>query len=72
MWLDFSALPAALDTETRLSRLCAWVLAADHAGLPYGLQLGTQQVAPATGAAHRMQCLRLLALHPGPLRAGRA
>ncbi len=72
LWLDFSALPAALDTETRLSRLCAWVLAADHAGLPYGLQLGTQQVAPATGAAHRMQCLRLLALHPGPLRAGRA
>ena len=72
LWLDFSALPATLDTETRLSRLCAWVLAADHAGLPYGLQLGTQQVAPATGAAHRMQCLRLLALYPGPLRAGKA
>ncbi len=69
LWLDFSALPASLDTEARLSRLCAWIMAADHAGLPYGLKVGTQSVAPATGAAHRMHCLRLLALHPGPLRA---
>ncbi|MGC8806912.1 MAG: DUF58 domain-containing protein [Thiomonas sp.] len=70
LWLDFAALPAALDTEARLSRLCAWVLAADRAGLPYGLMLGSQRIAPATGAAHRQRCLRLLALHPGPLRAG--
>ena len=71
LWLDFAALPARLDTEARLSRLCAWVLAADHSGLPYGLQLGTQIITPASGAAHLMQCLRLLALHPGPLRAER-
>jgi uncharacterized protein (DUF58 family) len=71
-WLDFAALPATLDTEARLSRLCAWVLAADRAGLPYGLKLGAQAIAPATGAAHRAACLRLLALHPGPLRAGRS
>jgi uncharacterized protein (DUF58 family) len=70
LWLDFAALPATLDTEARLSRLCAWVLAADRAGLPYGLMLGNQRIAPATGAAHRQRCLRLLALHPGPLRAG--
>ncbi|MEW6559767.1 MAG: DUF58 domain-containing protein [Pseudomonadota bacterium] len=68
LWLDFAALPASLDTEARLSRLCAWVLAADRAGMPYGLRLGTQQLAPSTGAAHRAACLRLLALHPGPLR----
>ncbi len=69
LWLDFAALPATLDTEARLSRLCAWVLAADRAGVPYGLQLGAQRIGPASGAAHRLQCLRLLALHPGPLRA---
>jgi uncharacterized protein (DUF58 family) len=69
LWLDFAALPATLDTEARLSRLCAWVLAADRAGLPYGLMLGSQRIAPANGAAHRQRCLRLLALYPGPLRA---
>lgn len=69
LWLDFAALPARLDTEARLSRLCAWVLAADRAGVPYGLQLGAQRVAVATGAAHRQRCLRLLALYPGPLLA---
>ncbi len=67
LWLDFAALPAGLDVESRLSRLCAWVLAADRAGLPYGLRLAAVQLAPATGAAHRDRCLRLLALHPGPL-----
>ncbi|WP_449369464.1 DUF58 domain-containing protein [Thiomonas sp.] len=67
LWLDFAALPTSLDTESRLSRLCAWVLAADREGVPYGLQLGTRQIPPATGAAHRAACLRLLALHPGPL-----
>lgn len=69
LWLDFAALPSTLDTEARLSRLCAWVLAADSGGQPYGLRLGTQQVAPGAGAVHLAQCLRLLALHPGPLRA---
>ena len=71
LWLDWVTLPATLDTEARLSRLCAWVLAAERAGEPYGLRLGTQQLAPALGAAHRMACLRLLALHPGPLRPSR-
>lgn len=71
LWLDFATLPASLDTEARLSRLCAWVLAADRAGTPYGLRLGAQHLAPATGAAHRAACLRLLALHPGPLRQRR-
>lgn len=69
LWLDFGALPAALDVEARLSRLCAWVLAADRAGLRYGLRLGARQVAPGSGATHLARCLRLLALHPGPLRA---
>ena len=67
LWLDFATLPVQLDIEARLSRLCTWVLAADRTGMPYGLQLGGQQVRPATGAAHRAACLRLLALHPGPL-----
>ena len=37
--LDYAALPPQLGMEARLSRLCAWVLAAEHANLPYGLRL---------------------------------
>lgn len=68
-WLDFATLPAGLDTEARLSRLCAWAHAAEQAGIPWGLRLGTQTVPPGSGTAHLGHCLRLLALYPGPLRA---
>ena len=61
LWLDF-AQPGVLDTEARLSRLCAWVLAADRLGVDYGLRLPGQQVPPGCGAAHRRACLEALAL----------
>jgi len=61
LWLDFSTthLP---DTEARLSRLTAWVLQADQAGLEYGLRLPGTTLAPASGSAHRQRCLQALAL----------
>jgi uncharacterized protein (DUF58 family) len=45
-----------------LSRLTAWVLAADRAGLDHGLRLPGLEFAPAGGPAHRRQCLEALAL----------
>ncbi|RZL89674.1 MAG: DUF58 domain-containing protein, partial [Variovorax sp.] len=61
LWLDF-AQSAAGETEHRISRLAAWVLMADRAGLDYGLRLPGVSVAPATGEAHRRRCLEALAL----------
>ena len=61
LWLDFArtGLP---ETEARLSRLCAWVLAADRLGVDYGLRLPGVEIHPAAGAAHRLACLEALAL----------
>lgn len=56
----------ALAPEARLSRLAAWMLQAERAGLPYGLRLGALTFAPALGASHRDACLRALALHDSP------
>ena len=60
LWLDF--LQAGGETETRLSRLCAWVLAADRLDLTYGLRLPSQVIQPSAGEAHKRQCLEALAL----------
>ena len=67
LWLDLAhtGLPAAASgpaLERLLSRLCAWVLAADRQGLDYGLRLGPRQIPPASGEAHRRHCLEALAL----------
>lgn len=61
LWLDF-AHTGLTEPEARLSRLCAWVLAADRLGVDYGLRLPGQDIEPATGAAHRLACLEALAL----------
>ncbi len=67
LWLDLAhtGLPggAYAPLEARLSRLCAWVLAADKAGQPYGLRLGSREIAPGNGPAHRAQCLQALAMY---------
>lgn len=60
LWLD-AAHTGLADTEARLSRLCAWVLAADAAGLDFGLRMGHTEIAPDTGEAHRRRCLEVLA-----------
>jgi uncharacterized protein (DUF58 family) len=50
-----------LDTEARLSRLAAWVVAADAAGRHWGLALPGIELAPDNGAAHRHAALQALA-----------
>jgi uncharacterized protein (DUF58 family) len=61
--LDFAALPARLDLETRLSRMTRWVLDAESRALPYAFRLGAEQFEAAGGVAHQAACLRALALY---------
>jgi len=62
-WIDWTTLPASMNTEARLSRLCAWVLAAGDAA-EIGLRLPGVEIPPGQGAAHRRVCLEALALWP--------
>ncbi len=50
------------DTESRLGRLCRWILDAEAAGLRYSLELPGIRIATNAGAAHRKRCLETLAL----------
>lgn len=59
---------ASLPTEARLSRLCRWVVDADHGGERYMLALPGQRLGPASGSAHRERCLKALALFPAKSR----
>jgi uncharacterized protein (DUF58 family) len=61
LWLDFMQAGTA-DNEHKLSRLCAWVLAADKLGVSYGLRLPAASIKPASGEVHKRQCLGALAL----------
>ncbi len=61
-WLEWSSLEG-LDTETRLSQLCLWVLESDAAQRVFGLRIPGREIAPARGAAHRFACLRALAVY---------
>ena len=63
LWLDWDLL-AGRDVETRLSNLCAWVLDAERAQVPYGIRIPGQTIAPGLGPAHRQTVLSLLALFP--------
>jgi uncharacterized protein (DUF58 family) len=62
--LDWHHLPPALDTEARLSRLTAWVLAAERAQIEYSLILPGLTTSPAHGPAQRALCLKALAGFP--------
>jgi uncharacterized protein (DUF58 family) len=61
--LDWRTLPEHLDTERRLSRLAAWVLAAHATQATFSLRLPTAEYAAAKGEAHVRRCLQALALH---------
>lgn len=63
--LDFSSLPAELNTEARLSRMTRWVLEAEARGLPYAFRLGGTVLPAALGPAHQASCLQALALYQG-------
>ena len=65
LWLDWQASAAVggAEVEARLSRLAAWVLSADRAGLTYGLRLpGHEPQVAGLGDAHRRAALERLAL----------
>ncbi|MDH5286425.1 MAG: DUF58 domain-containing protein [Betaproteobacteria bacterium] len=64
--LDFAALPASLDAERRLERLCAWVLACERAARPCAVVLPQRRVAAGMGREHRREALTALALHGLP------
>lgn len=64
LWLDWLDTRGAGDAETRLSRLCAWVLEADRQGLLVGLRLAGRVQPVGRGEAHRRDLLRELALWP--------
>ncbi|MCD6733631.1 MAG: DUF58 domain-containing protein [Burkholderiaceae bacterium] len=59
--LEWSALPASMGSEARLSRLTRWVLDADAAGVRYSLEIPGTRIAIDHGAAHRTRCLEALA-----------
>jgi uncharacterized protein (DUF58 family) len=60
-WLE---MPAEIDTETRLSRLSAWILAAERAARPFSLHVPGTRLPTGQGAAHRRAALTALALFP--------
>jgi uncharacterized protein (DUF58 family) len=53
--------PGAGDSEARLSRLTAWVLAAERQGLPYTLELPGRRLASDLGDTQRRTALEALA-----------
>ncbi len=61
MQLDWDAC-GALDTEARLSRLAAWVLAAHRAGIDFALRVPGVNLPASGGDAHKRLCLEALAL----------
>jgi uncharacterized protein (DUF58 family) len=61
--LCFDYAQARLPTpEQRLSRLTAWVLSADRAGVEWGLRLPGLEIEPGHGDRHRRAGLEALAL----------
>jgi uncharacterized protein (DUF58 family) len=63
---DWMRLPAGMDVEARLSRICAWVLAAEREGRPFSLTLPGTALPAGHGAAHRRAALTALALYSEP------
>jgi uncharacterized protein (DUF58 family) len=61
LWLDWQQTQAS-GTEPKLSRLAAWVLAADAAGVAHGLRLPGVEVPPGSGATHKRASLDALAM----------
>jgi uncharacterized protein (DUF58 family) len=64
LWLDWHAAHGVErnDAEARLSRLAAWLLAAEAQGQVYGLRMPGRESAPGRGEPHQRQLLRELAL----------
>jgi uncharacterized protein (DUF58 family) len=63
LWLDWMLTDDDCSTETRLSILAGWVLAAEEKEALYGLRLPDREIDMAQGNAHRDACLEALALY---------
>ena len=61
LWLDWQFAQLA-GTEPRLSRMAAWVLAAEAAGVAHGLRLPGVEIAPGSGMAQQRRSLDALAM----------
>ena len=61
VWLDWDYL-AGQPLESRLSRLCYWVMQLHQSGDEYGLRLPGVEIQPDKGARHQEQVLKVLAL----------
>jgi uncharacterized protein (DUF58 family) len=66
--LSWHALPPALDTEARLARLAAWVLAAERLAQPFALTVPGAVLPEGKGRDHRRAALTALALCPATAR----
>lgn len=62
--LAWAALPAGMPVEARLSRLTAWVLAAERAAAPFSLAVPGMALPVGQGRDHRRTALEALALFP--------
>lgn len=60
---------SGLDVEARVRRLAAWVAAAEAGHRTYLLRLPGEDIGPGSGAAQYVDCMKALALLPGPGRA---
>lgn len=66
LWLDLQQAAGLADAELRLSRLSAWVLAAERVGASFGLRLPGVELPCAAGEAQRRAALEALALWGQP------
>ena len=62
MWIRWTQLEPALDTEHRLSQLCRMILDASKHDLNFGLDLPGTKIPPSHGLQHKQKCLKSLAL----------
>jgi uncharacterized protein (DUF58 family) len=67
--LRWDALPSSLPVEARLSRLTAWVLAAERSARPFSLTLPGKHLPARQGRDHRREALTALAEFPAEPRA---
>ncbi len=62
--LDWPDLPGSLPIESRLSRLTAWVLAAERSARPFSLSIPGTRLPANQGRDHRRAALTALAVFP--------
>ncbi len=62
LWIDLAEMPAA-SLEGRLAQMTAQVIDCSRQGRSFGLRLPDQHIDQSSGAAHKAQCLKEIALY---------